>query len=516
MFKRFLKFLRGDEDAINEPFEGSYLDHLLVKIRPDAEAQLRECPEHDPVLLVVVGIFQATMLNAFQPEIRTPLTDRVSAGPKPPPPPGSADVTNEIPADEINAGFESSKKQRITEKFDANEIQSALAAEESEPVTGEIEVLVAENIRDVDVTSELVRPSDEPDSRPRLDDEPILRAGRIFLEVLIENDRLPTELQLSVNELFSIRDMLISQQLGSEEHGEAVRRLLALVEQKFNEGLFGQARILLALFQTDDQTQLNNDRNLFYEEMILKLGIKRRHRLTEEETKAFQTLADASDDPGRRDALSWLKTNCAVRFHVLLSDESAADYWREFSSISSIAERAQAFDERLPVVRWREVSAIENETVTAQVKRYLTVDAVRAHLTSQLAAAYFVLRAVGDTGLEPVLDTFFDWTEKEFGVNATAVMPELYKRSMSDQAPMTEILHELYVEHFGDSIEALVENFNDETVENAVAKVLANLKTIDLGEIAPGDYNLGAFVLDVLLDVPYPSPDFSFKIHRLT
>ena len=38
----------------------------------------------------------------------------------------------------------------------------------------------------------------------------------------------------------------------------------------------------------------------------------------------------------------------------------------------------------------------------------------------------------------------------------------------------------------------------------------------DIGEIAPGYYDIGAFVYDQLFGIQYPNNEFPFKIHRLT
>jgi hypothetical protein len=43
-----------------------------------------------------------------------------------------------------------------------------------------------------------------------------------------------------------------------------------------------------------------------------------------------------------------------------------------------------------------------------------------------------------------------------------------------------------------------------------------HLRTCDINELAPGNYDLGALIFDQIMNVKYPSPEFAFKVHRLT
>ena len=131
MFKRFLKFFRREEDAPSEPFEGSYLDHLLAQVQPEVVEQLKECDDHDPLLLVVVAILRLTMMNEWSPVLRTPLLDSQSPGPRPPAPPaGIDDQVENITTDEFDAIQIDDDDSDVEE---INEISDAIESESKEP-----------------------------------------------------------------------------------------------------------------------------------------------------------------------------------------------------------------------------------------------------------------------------------------------------------------------------------------------------------------------------------------------
>lgn len=584
MFKRFLKFLKGEEDGASIQFEGSYLEHLFEQVRPFVHEELKECPDHDPHLLLVIGLLRATMLDRWADEFRRPLVDWTTIGVDPPPPPaedpasGTAevDVLADTEATEGDGG-EAIDGAADTEDFtaEARIAEKAVAAEAEKDSDGDEESDSGAKSEDADETSEedfaetiedsgdddfeIVAEEKEPESEepqhwsriteeislsdieqhsvhetrdntleidksslmegdaPRVDSPQVLQAGRVFLTLLLENDRLPSDLQLNVSETVLARDLLLGYFGGDDDFESKAKRLLALVEKKFGDGLFSQARILLQLFQTDEQTRVNNDRNLFYEDMILRLGIRRRHPLSEEELQIFRDrLKNADTDEGTRDLARWLDEVCLIKFHLLLRDPAQAENWKTALEPCGLVKAKEAFHERVPPKRWRTVDAFANEPVSEQIRRHVSSDTAKKFVLNQLKTCYFILRAVGDTGLEGFLDTFFDWTSDQFDLNGTLLMPLLYNRSMQETAAMNSILEDIYEEHFAAKVEEKVAGITDEEIDAAARTVLKNLSKSDLGEIAPGYYDLGGFVFDTLFEVEYPTAEFAAKIHRIT
>jgi hypothetical protein len=135
---------------------------------------------------------------------------------------------------------------------------------------------------------------------------------------------------------------------------------------------------------------------------------------------------------------------------------------------------------------------------------------------TQLQTCYFVLRAVGDTGLEAYLDSFFDWTQSCFNINGTVFLPELYRRSMADSDAMRVVFQDLYERYFRVSAERLLASYKEDEVARALDRTLTKLRALNVNEISPGNYNLGGLLYDELLGMKYSSPEFAFKVHRLS
>ncbi len=657
MFKRFLKFLKGDEaEQVEERFEGSYLDHLLEEVRPAVETHLDDCPEHDPVLLVVVEVLQTTMRNAWAPGLREPLVDSSTPGVQPPPPPttvgdaSEADATNEldivdegialedtegdeellvrsdadlddafVESDEDDTGEDQAQQddaeespsedsdaegtegpqsdaaeddesslededseadesaadeEADVEKDDSYEDEGAdvgdadeaeddqaesedpkksvehdvdgahLASDEAVALdsddvleespadesneTGSSRITEEINVAEIreeaaredtqDITVEVDRNLVEKAAElPRVDNEEVLQAGRVFFKLLLDNDQLPTDLQLSVGETMLARDLLLGYFVGDTGFDGKAKKLLSMVETKFGEGLFSQAKILLQLFQTDESTRVNNDRNLFYEDMILRLGIRRRSPLTEEQSESFAEFGNGSlEEENLRDFLAWLDLECLVKFRVRMRDPEAESTWHGIADQSSRQAAANLFKAFMPPARWRGVELYPDIPVVEQIRAHIGHDTAQKYILSQLKTAYFILRAVGDTGLEVYLDDFFDWTEKTFDINGTRLMPQLYNRSMMDVDPMDHILAQLYQEHFELRVLDIIDELDDDDIDSAFSAAMERFLESDLGEVAPGYYDLGAFVFDEIFEMPYPATEFASKIHRLT
>lgn len=567
MFRRFLKFLKGDEAAADERFEGSYLDHLLEQIRPGLIKQLQRCPEHDPMLLVVVGVLRATMLNAWSLEMREPLVDKHTPGVTPPPPPNDesdepsvvVDDTRELeaprPATEDgpqlepnddspepedtsaeNAPSEATEDEEVVEADVIGEVDTDDdSAEDVDRVDGPEEDLRGASMRiteEIDVSelqSAASPPSPDKDSTveidrnallrgalPRLDTPEVLQAGRVFLGLLIENDRLPTDLQLNVSEIALARDLLLGYFVGDDDFEGKARRLLTIVEKKFADGAFSQARLLLQLFHTDESTRITNDRNLFYEDMIMRLGIRRRNRLTDEDLSQFRERAKAAvNDQGLRDLFGWLDSKLLVKMHLLGRSQAALDTWTESIACSTKPMAKERFLEVIPTTRWRPVE-YQEPSIETQVRNHVNLDSARGYIISQLQTCYFILRAVGDTGLEGYFDCFFEWTKTEFEVNGTTLMPILYNRSMTESASMTTILNDVYDEFFKEPVSEKLESIENRAIDRAFAAAMSKIRKYDFSEVAPGFYDLGGFVLDELFNMTYPSTEFAAKIHRIS
>ncbi|MFW6054128.1 MAG: hypothetical protein ACOC9J_04885 [Persicimonas sp.] len=580
MLKKFLKFLKGASSE--RQFDGSYLEHLLEQAEPRVEGQLAECPQHDPLLLVVAEILRLTKPEYWSARIDCPLADEQSPAlaessaapppPEPPQPPATpeelsddfeiveaedaatyaaedvgeaatqADDSDEEPGDvdeaeppDARAGEdldespddESPDDESPDDESPDDESPDGEAAAESEVESeAEPEVETSEETEQ-DTQEETEKeseqaPVDEPeellaeDERTRLDAPEVLQAGRIFLGLLIENDRLPLDMQLTVAETMLARDLLLGYFVQDDAFDNKAKELLALVEQKFNEGAFSQARILLQLFQTDRSTRINNDRNLFYEEMILRLGIRRRHPLDHTLLDEFSAVADGEDlDDSLVRTTGWLDQNLHVVFHLFTRHPEQVARWRSLAERSEREHAPQVFLRYLPPKRWRPVHSkgrAPSELVTA----HISAATVKAYVVRQLKACYFVLRAVGDTGLEPFLDSFFEWTERCFGLNSVRLMPLIYRRTMANTQLVDKIFEEIFRNFFRSRAAEHLDGFGDDAILEATRETLDAIAALDFNELPPGNFDLGGLVLDRLFGIEYHEPQFAFKLHRLT
>ncbi len=535
MFKRLFKFLQGPEEVETLPFEGSYLDHLLDQTEEEIETLLTKCPEHDPLLLFVVGILRRTMFNAFSPDLREPLVDLYSPGMSPPPPPGVQkssfmSIEHDHKVREYEEEFEDGDILGIVSESEIEEEDEELVADRSTRQTTEISVEdileQAAKIKDTmatNATSDIaVSISGEPTGEfdrddvglNRVDSPETLLAGRRFLEILVANDTLAPDIQLNMSNLYLVRDHLMSRGAMGPEVEKITRQLLALVEKKFSEAHFGQARILLKLFPTDDLTSLNNDRNIFYEEMILKLGIKRRHHIDGKDVEDLQSVISTISPESVSNLLIWFREKSDVRFHVKRTSLKHESVWNSILDASNRPDLKKYSSTYFPKERWRELG--ENDDVFEVIVSSVTKESVQEYVITLMGTCYFVLRAVGDTGLEPFLDSFFDWSTRVIGFNATQLMPLIHRGAMTDTRIMHDIFLSLYDEHLREGTEELFDSWSAEDRLDAAKNIFTDLVIPTVGEIAPGEYDLTAFALRRLLKFEYPEPDFGYKVHRLS
>ena len=513
MLKRFLKFLHkgASDQPIHE--EGakdevrSYLDRILDEIFPQVLVELDRCPAHDPLQLAIVEILRTSMPGVWSDRLRRPLTDpSLQAEPAspptvaPPPPPGA-----EPSEDDVEILDE--------ELVDDEEVVRLGEAGADADNTNELELS-----RDLVDEEQLEEDEAPDDDRPRVDDEEVLQAGRVYLAMLIENDRLPLDLQLSAQEADMARELLLGYFAGAGDFEARAKTLLEKIEQKFGKGYFSQARILLQLFQTDRTTRVNNDRNIFYEDMILRLGIRRKHPLAatlHEETE--QRLQACVAELGVcEEHLAWMSEHLFIKFHLFSRDPDEVARWREATSLSTRPGATEHLLRYLPPRRWRPTGRFGDLGLAEVLRDHVSRETARRYVTNQIKTCYFVLRAVGDTGLEGYLDTFFDWSEERFGVNGTTALPRIYRRVMSEDEPVQTIFSDVYDEHYRRRVDALVEKLTTEDLDQALVAALEALMNSNFDDVAPGNYDLGGLIFDRLFGIDYPTPEFAFKLHRLT
>ncbi len=566
MFKRFLEFLKGDSDR--EHVEGSYLSHLLDQVEPSVVEALKSCPQHDPLLLVAIEILRTTDEERWpEQEIRHPLVDAESPGHDPPPPPnGDADspstlditedvervrenlVDDLVDTEEASRGEEETRDPNEPREDDDPSSNDLDAQDTDEPSRDEspeppeapdspppppdgspsadelADQPVDEPGYEVTSTVEVDSPhrqnhevSPSQDGLPRLDSEPVLQAGRVFLGVLIENDRLPVDMQMELEDIERARDLLLGYFLGSDEVGQQAQAMLETVEDKFSEGLYSQAEILLELFESDRSTRIENDRNLFYDEMILRFGEHRRHGMQTGESSELQSRIESArtDDEAEDELFDWLAESSFLSFNMLARDLDELERWEDVAAHSSRGGVVEDFTSVIPPERWRLPSEF-SRSLLELADDYISPEQVEVYILDHVKTCYFVLRAMGDTGLESYLDVFFDWFDEAFGVDGVALMPDLYQEMTSNERLIGDVFGELYAEHLAEDAEAIRRQWTRRDVESGIAHFYETLESAPLDQLRPGHYNLGHFILDDLFGLEYPTSRFAFNMHRLS
>lgn len=425
-------------------------------------------------------------------------------------------------------------------------------------------------------------------------DDQMLKAGRAYLALLLDNDRLPRGEQLTLEELTLPRGLLLQFFRGHADIQARAQEVLGLVERKFSQRSFQQATILLQLFETDHTTKLQNERKLFYEDMIQRLGIRRRYPLSkvevtqvrehfrqmaetllasgllQETDEGERSLADvalplspwASDelpehpteegdlatsdetdpasstleideetiekalaqDPPPVDesddlaalvrSCDWLAARHQISFSVLSRHPEHYLQWRRLVDGSSDVDQEE-FLRFVPPRRWRSPADYPDLALFELLAAYLTPETFKEYFETLTRACYFLLLAVGDTGLEGYLDTYFDWLKTHFDLDGTVFIDRLHRQSTFGEQTLSETLTQIYDVHLADAIDGGAFAFSDNTLRTGIRRFLEQMANTNFAEVAPGHYNVGGMILDQIYEISYPTVEFPFKIHRI-
>ena len=176
-------------------------------------------------------------------------------------------------------------------------------------------------------------------------------AARAYLSILIENEHLPIAHQLSENDLECLKQLFMGYFCKSEDVNAKGAQVLSLIERKFGSGEFSQARILLQIFETNEETRLNNERNLYYEEMISRLDMAfLRYKGISHVMVDAAVQEDASDEVVLK-ALSAIERENDAHFCLYLIDQNENAQWQK--ALESIeAEVKDYITAYIPVIHW--------------------------------------------------------------------------------------------------------------------------------------------------------------------
>lgn len=339
-----------------------------------------------------------------------------------------------------------------------------------------------------------------------------LAAARAFLSILIENEHLPVQNQLNEEELSALRELLFCYFGGMENVNEKGTQVLQLIEQKFTGGDFSQARILLQIFETNPETRQNNERNLYYEEMIMRLdGVESAQAKGIPQDLIDAACADDASDSAVLAALAACAQNADIHFELYLRDLAELNRWR--NATSSLSPNVQEYLlDYVPVARWRPLGTLD-EPIQEQINRHMVFETLRRHLQQKLRMCYFILLASGVTGSEWFIFAFTKWSREVFDVDVREVFPMLHKCGIVDGMCLQEVLDVTIDRFYGPAMSRISIEAVD--LERAYRETIRFILQSDLSMFPVGYYNFGDFLLDRIFPFPYEDPAFACRLHLL-
>lgn len=339
---------------------------------------------------------------------------------------------------------------------------------------------------------------------------------RTYVTLLLDNDRLAPHLQLTGANVQKPRQLLASFFNGSATLQRDAQNVLKFIEEKYTTGRFGQARLLLQLFDTDEATRRSNERNLFYEEMILAFMSRREVPVDEAQRADFRRACmdgAASVDIGMQQIVRWLAAHANIRLNVLGIKPDERVMWSHVLA-KAPHDLAFAFGSVVPVHKWRLATDFGSSALSA-VEDHIDGLLLREYATRLTRVAYFITLAPGETGFENLLLRYIEWVGENFECVPTRILPELHKRTTIEEVGLSECLEDqfrthLHTSRFGTG------GFSPEAIREAFSVLQRKLAELDINTIPEGDYDLTGMVMDELVAFAHSDLSQSFRVHRLS
>ena len=336
-------------------------------------------------------------------------------------------------------------------------------------------------------------------------------AARAYLSILIENEHLPITHQLSESDLECLKQLFLGYFCKSDDVNAKGAQVLSLIERKFGSGEYSQARILLQIFETNEETRLNNERNLYYEEMISRLDMSFARTKGIPHPLVEAALENDASDEVLFKAFQTIEHDLNALFCLYLVDQNENTQWQQ--ALASVEPEVREYiTEYIPVIQWRSIGQL-SESLESQISRHMTFDMLRRHVQNKLRMCYFLLLASGNTGYEWFIFAFTEWSRIIFGVDIHEVLPMLHRCSVVENMGFQEVLDIVTDRFYGPAMNRVTMTPDDLVI--AYKKVIQRLLSNDASDIPRGSYSFGDFVLDELLPFRYENPSFAFRLYKM-
>ncbi|MBN1946285.1 MAG: hypothetical protein JW797_11465 [Bradymonadales bacterium] len=356
--------------------------------------------------------------------------------------------------------------------------------------------------------------SDHPPSEP---DEEQGKVLKTYLTLLCDNDILPPSCQLTREEVGLTWRLLKSFTRSDEATPKHFDSVLGLLEEKFQSGKYSQANLLLRLFETTEARRRNNERTLFYEQMITRFGAHRTEPLPKSLHKRFRQKLANLHEPAVLilAAAEWLHANVNVNLDIPLRDTEEYLAWQEVLKLSTQSTDHHETLDILAPARLRDVTEIADTDLPGRLQKLVNTDTLHQYVAQLLRCCYFVVLVTGKTGFEPFIKSFLHWVEHNLDYPGTRLLPELHRRTTVGDEGLELAITDIVKTHLGKPIEALRQRLDYSCIDAAIAALAQELEKLPLNMLAPGEYDLFGLVLDRATRIEIEDPSILLRIHRI-
>lgn len=322
---------------------------------------------------------------------------------------------------------------------------------------------------------------------------------RTYTKLLLDNDRQPRALQLTAEELALPRALLQSFFTRGATMQLDATKVLRFIEQRFSSGRFGQARLLLQLFETDQQTRRNNERNLFFEEMVLRFLSVR--------SAPAHTLEDPDAGLGKT-----LRAN-GIQLNTLGPDQGRQAAWK--SGLEETLDDAQldVLLRFVPGFRWRPHWTAADPL--AALRDHFGEQDAREFVRQLTLRVYFITLYPGATGFEYLVVKYMEWMAERFEMIPTRILPRLHRESTLGQISIDESLAVILDELFSTTSMPLGP-VDDDALIAAFHATEDLLEDLDIADTAAAEYDLGGIVSYQLFEFDPGTAEALLRLNRLT
>ncbi len=336
---------------------------------------------------------------------------------------------------------------------------------------------------------------------------------RLYYHLLRENERLPTNEQLSMEDIQLVRETLRGTIAEGQDLKALVERLFKLVQTKIEAGRITQAWLVLQIFDYERSVRLWNERNLYLEEMTLRFGERRgpsRQASAPDAIKGARAAA-ASDLLAEEAGVDWM---------VLGSDPVENSDWETLFDAGGVpgddrAEGRRTAIDTLIGRKWRRPSDVLTTQPDALAAGAVSAEAMRGLAMAHIKATYFLLLVSNPTGWEPFLPKLFGWLLDLTEGEGVTLFSDLHRMVTMEECSVREALDLVYSQFVEAPLTERAAQITPDQVNDAMTELLERFAGADLGDVPAGTYSLTGMVLDQVLGIEYPPGDLPWHIHRL-